>query len=112
MKLTIYKGQYGYSTICKNKNRDGSEIKCYLNVQFKRGLEPSGEKTYIEVEDAFFSCYADRDGNIIPKLVVMAWYPDIRDEYDNGYTTSEITTVEEKQTPSSIIEIDTDDLPF
>ena len=30
MRLTVYKNQYGYSTLCKNKDQNGNEQKCYI----------------------------------------------------------------------------------
>lgn len=107
MKLTVYKNQYGYATLCKGKDKEGNDQKCYMSVQFKRGLEPSGEKTYLEVEDAFFSCYADRNGNIIPKLVIMAWYADDRDDYVERQEEKPEEPVEAQKPYVSF-----DDLPF
>ena len=98
MKLTVYKNQYGYSTLCKNKDQNGNEQKCYMSVQFKRGLEPCGDKAHIEIEDGFFSCYTDRNGNVFPKLVIMAWYPDdSRDDYREPVGFNNISTIEESE---------------
>lgn len=115
MKLTVYKNTYGYSTLCKNKDQNGNEQKCYLNIQFKRGLEPSGEKTVMNIEDGFFSCYKDKNGNVLPKLVVMAWYPD--DSHSNyveapkeDYGTPLADLQEQNK---GIVEmVSVDDLPF
>ena len=66
MKLTVFKNQYGYSTLAKNK-----EDKMYISVQFKRETEPDIEKARINVKDAFFSMYKNKAGFAFPKLVIM-----------------------------------------
>lgn len=109
MKLTVYKNTYGYSTLCKNKDQNGNEQKCYLNIQFKRGLEPSGEKTVMNIEDGFFSCYRDKNGNVLPKLVVMAWYPE--ENYTN--INQPETVIYDEPVDKGIVEmVSVDDLPF
>ena len=66
MKLTVFKNQYGYSTLAKN-----GEDKLYISVQFKRGNEPNVDKARIEIKDAFFSMYKNKTGLAFPKLVIM-----------------------------------------
>jgi RecA/RadA recombinase len=69
MKLTVYKNQFGFSTLAKN-----GDVKIYIPVQFKQGIaEPEGEKAEIELEDAFFSNYTDKNGLTKPKLIVMQY---------------------------------------
>jgi hypothetical protein len=68
MKLTVFKNQYGYSTLAKN-----GEDKMYLSVQFKKGQEPSSDKARIKIEDGFFSMYKNKVGLAFPKLVVMSY---------------------------------------
>ena len=68
MKLTVFKGQYGYSTLAKN-----GEDKMYIQVQFKKGNEPTQDRLRIEIEDAFFSMYKNKVGIAFPKLVVMKY---------------------------------------
>ena len=50
MKLRVYKNQYGFSTLAKN-----GEDKMYIQIQFKKGNEPTTDKTDIIIKDAFFS---------------------------------------------------------
>ncbi len=76
MKLTVFKNQYGFSTLAKN-----GEDKMYLQVQFKKGQEPNSEKARIEVEDGFFSMYRNKEGAAIPKLVIMKYKE--MDEFSN-----------------------------
>ena len=66
MKLTVFKNQYGFSTLAKN-----GEDKMYIQVQFKKGQEPNLEKARINIKDAFFSMYKNKAGFAFPKLVVM-----------------------------------------
>ena len=80
MKLTVFKNQYGFSTLAKN-----GEDKMYISVQFKRGSEPEGEKARIKINDAFFSMYKNKAGFAFPKLVVMDYT--IEDQNENmGYS--------------------------
>lgn len=66
MKIRVFKNQYGFSTLAKN----GDE-KMYIQVQFKRGIEPSEEKVDIILNNAFFSMYKNKQGLAFPKLVVL-----------------------------------------
>ena len=77
MKINVYKGQYGYSTLCKN-----GEDKVYLQVQFKREMEPTEERLRIDIKDGFFSAYKNKNGVVIPKLVVMQY--EIEGEQNNN----------------------------
>lgn len=64
--LMVYRGQYGYSTLLKNK-----EDKLYVQVGFKRGQEPLQDKVMIDIKDGFLSFYKDKNGLAKPKIVVM-----------------------------------------
>lgn len=94
MKLTVYKNQYGFSTLAKN-----GEDKMYVSIQFKKGNEPQGERATIEIKDAFFSMYKNKVGIAFPKLVVMDY-----------------TVVEQNDVPSftdnDVPPMDDSDLPF
>lgn len=92
MKLTIFKNQYGYSTLAKN-----GEDKMYIQVQFKKGSEPTQDKSRIEVEDAFFSMYKNKAGFSFPKLVIMKYI-----ELEEGQPVSN----------NEMLESYPDDLPF
>lgn len=68
MKLRVYKNQYGFSTLAKN-----GEDKMYIQIQFKKGTEPSIDTTDIIIKDAFFSMYKNKQGLAFPKLVIMEY---------------------------------------
>lgn len=68
MKLRVYKNQYGFSTLAKN-----GEDKMYVQIQFKKGTEPSTDATDIIIKDAFFSMYKNKQGLAFPKLVIMEY---------------------------------------
>ena len=68
MKLRVYKNQYGYSTLAKN-----GEDKMYVQIQFKKGTEPSTDTTDIIIKDAFFSMYKNKQGLAFPKLVILSY---------------------------------------
>ena len=76
MKLTVFKNQYGYSTLAKN-----GEDKMYIQVQFKKGSEPTQDKSRIDIVDGFFSMYKNKAGLSFPKLVVMSYVTE--DEQNN-----------------------------
>lgn len=69
MKLLINKSKdgKGYYTTIKN-NFNGEEIKMYIPLQLKKGLEV--EYGLYDV-NCFISCYKANDGQIKPKIVVM-----------------------------------------
>lgn len=68
MKLRVYKNQYGFSTLAKN-----GEDKMYVQIQFKKGTEPSTDTTDIIIKDAFFSLFKNKQGLAFPKLVIMEY---------------------------------------
>lgn len=90
MIINIFKNQYGYSTIARN-----GDDKMYIQVQFKKDLEPKFEKGKIKIHDAFFSMYKNKNGYAMPKVVIMS-YEHIKDKEE----------IEEPQ------EIEQYDLPF
>jgi hypothetical protein len=65
-KLMVYKGQYGYSTLLKN-----NDDKLYVQVGFRKGQEPYGEKAMIDIKDGFLSFYKDKNGFAKMKIVVL-----------------------------------------
>lgn len=69
-KLMVYKGQYGYSTLVKNKL---TEDKLYVQVGFKLNQEPKKEKVMIEIHDGFLTCYKDKNGLGKPKIFVLKY---------------------------------------
>lgn len=68
MKLRVYKNQYGFSTLAKN-----GEDKMYVQIQFKKGTEPTTDTTDIIIKDAFFSLFKNKQGLAFPKLVIMEY---------------------------------------
>ena len=77
--MKIFKGKYGWSTSAHSKDKDGNEVKCYVDVNFKKGTEPivepmEGELIFRESNGnewpAFFSSYMKQNVPL-PKLVLM-----------------------------------------
>lgn len=77
--MKIFKGNYGWSTSAHSKNKEGKDLKCYLDIQFAKRSDPEG--TDIEGDliftskdgrkwTGFFSSYESK-GLINPKLVLM-----------------------------------------
>lgn len=77
--MKIYKGQYGYSTSAHSKNKDGSTIKYYINVNFKKGTEPGdvleGNLIFKDKlgneRPCFLTSYLSSKNEVMPKLVIM-----------------------------------------
>ena len=100
MKLLVFKGQYGYSTLAKN-----GDNKLYIQVQFNKGTEPEGERARIKINDAFFSNYTNKAGITFPKLVIMD-YTIVEDTAQNNTADEDFS----KGFPTNT-EVP-DDLPF
>ena len=115
--MKLFKGKYGFSVSAHSKNQDGSENKCYIDVQFKKGYEPldslEGELIFVEKTGArhncFLSSYNSKEG-VKPKLVVM---PETEIYVEKNVQTSltgndrDVTGHLDKDIP-----IDTEELPF
>lgn len=82
--MKIFKGKYGWSTSAHSKNVMGEQVKCYMDVTFKKGEEPLIEevegKLYFRQDDGserecFISSYEKRSENgkvVMPKLVMLS----------------------------------------
>ena len=68
MKLRVYKNQYGFSTLAKN-----GEEKMYVQIQFKKGTEPTTDTTDIIIKNAFFSLFKNKQGLAFPKVGIMGY---------------------------------------
>lgn len=66
MKIYVNKGNYGWQTRAVN-----GEDKMYIDVQFKKGMEPNSTFCQIELRDAFFSMYRNNQNYPKPKLIIM-----------------------------------------
>ena len=95
-KLMVYKGQYGYSTLLKN-----NDDKLYVQVGFKRGQEPYGEKAMIDIKDGFLSFYKDKNGLAKPKIVILE-YTELETQQNN------VSSFTDNDVPAFM----GDDLPF
>ena len=124
MRFKAYKSDrgYGFSMLLKSKRQDGSEIKMYLPVGFKKGDEPS-DTVYLDATDYFLTCYETKTGEVRPKLFVMSWLgitenKPIEAEYTekepamyNG-VWDDLGIPGQKEPEPVIPEVDYDDLPF
>ena len=77
--MKVFKGNYGWSTTAHSKNKEGKELKCYVDMQFAKSSYPDGNETegdlLFRTKDGreyscFFSSYESK-GNVVPKLVLM-----------------------------------------
>lgn len=77
--MKIYKSNYGWSTTAHSTTKDGEQIKCYQDVQFKMGEEPAGNEIEGKLifkgadgieRECFFSSYQSKDG-LKTKLVLV-----------------------------------------
>lgn len=121
--MKVYNGKYGWSTLCKNKDLGGNEIKCYMPVKFKRGQEPLGqvdEGVDVKVLDYFMSCYQNKQGQVLPTMIITEWkFNEPRTESQKIASEQEPTTLKDfraVQQPLGNemprIDIQPDDLPF
>lgn len=77
--MKIYRSRYGWSTTAHSKNKDGSQVQCYIEVGFRKDAEPhedlEGEMIFRtkdgEERPCFLSSYKKGDGSVVPKLVVL-----------------------------------------
>ena len=76
MKVTgetiIFKNDKGYSTSISNKKEDGTYDNMFISVNFQKGIEVAN-KTKINILDGFMSFYKNKNGQAVPKLVVMSF---------------------------------------
>jgi hypothetical protein len=96
MELTVFKNQYGYSTLAKN-----GDDKMYISVQFKKGNEPNTDRAKIKINNGFFSMYKNKVGLAFPKLVIMDYTIEGEQEYQNSFPSDEY-----------VPQFDDSDLPF
>ena len=99
MKLRVFRNQYGFSTLAKNKNTGD---KMYISVQFTQGTEPNLDKADIKINDAFFSMYKNKAGFAFPKLVIMDY--EVIEENKSDFVP--------QFTDNDIPPLDDDELPF
>ena len=76
MKIYVNKSNYGWQTQAKN-----GEDKLYIDVQFKKGIEPDTTFCQIEIKDAFFSMFKTKTGLAKPKLVILDYEKISKEEY-------------------------------
>ena len=76
MKIYVNKSNYGWQTQAKN-----GEDKMYIDVQFKKGMEPDVTFCQIELVDAFFSMFKTKTGLAKPKLVILEYDKISKEEY-------------------------------
>lgn len=76
MKIYVNKNNYGWQTQARN-----GEDKLYIDVQFKKGIEPDATFCQIEIKDAFFSMYKTKTGLAKPKLVILDYEKISKEEY-------------------------------
>jgi hypothetical protein len=74
------KGQFPrYSYSISKKNEQGKYDNCYIQVKFKRGLNPPANGTDILIKSAFqtFDVWTDKEGkkHTIPVVMIMDFEP-------------------------------------
>lgn len=96
MKIYVNKGNYGWQTQAKN-----GDDRMYIDVNFKKGIEPKETFLKIDIKDAFFSMYRNNQNYPKPKLVIMDYEKISKEEFIPN---------DEEQNPFEITS--DDDLPF
>ena len=73
-------GKTAYSTSISNKNLDGTYEKMYITVQFPKGTVIENQ-TDVTILESFMSFYKNKDGIAKPKIVVMKFEQESKDEF-------------------------------
>ena len=69
----VYKSDkgYGYSTSISNKNMEGKYERMYININFKKGNEPTSNQTRIRIDNGFLTFNVGKDGTKWIKIMVL-----------------------------------------
>lgn len=103
--MRVYKKEWEnggttYSTQCYNKDLQGVEHKCYMQVRFKKGLEPNmNDYINLDVQEFFMSC----DNKNQPVMIITKWYQ--TQPKESNYITADDIKKDE-------IDLMSADLPF
>lgn len=118
--MKIYKGKYGWSTTAHSKSMMGEQIKCYVDVTFKKGEEPLMDEIEGKLifkgddgteRDCFLSSYEKRNGEekvVVPKLVMMGKRVAVKRKEDTQVALNDGKT----DMFAKSVEISPDELPF
>jgi glutaredoxin len=103
---TDFDGGVRYSIGLSRKNQDGSYMRGYMNVTFRKGVELEN-KTQIRIKSAWIDFYKDRENRTVPYIFINEFEEVKKDpfeEYGQSITTK--SRIEEQ------LEITDSDLPF
>lgn len=73
-------GKTFYSTSISNRNLDGTYEKMYITVQFPKDTVIDNQ-TDVTILESFMSFYKNKDGIAKPKIVVMKFEQESKDEF-------------------------------
>ncbi len=73
-------GKTVYSTSISSKNIDGTYDKMYITVQFPKDTVIDNQ-TDVTILESFMSFYKNKDGIAKPKIVVMKFEQESKDEF-------------------------------
>lgn len=99
-QLTIFKGQYGYSTSIAKKNQNDEYEYMRLDVSLPKGAQLEN-KTKINVTNGFLSFYTTKEG--LPKVKVVIL------NYKDNYEQKERKAIQNEETA---VDYTFEDLPF
>lgn len=119
--MKVFKNKYGWSTSAHSKNMMGEQVKCYVDVTFKKGEEPLMEEIEGKLvfkgddgteRDCFLSSYEKKSNTgkiVVPKLVMMGKRTVARKKEDPQTVLNDGKT---DMFGRESVEIDPEELPF
>lgn len=124
--MKVFKGKYGWSTSAHSKNVMGEQVKCYMDVNFRKDEEPMVDaiegKLIFRQDDGserecFLSSYEKKIGNekvVIPKIVMLSKIDKPRKKMDEPSSVQTVLSDGKKDIlgHTEDVVIDTEELPF
>lgn len=124
--MKIFKSKYGWSTSAHSKNVMGEQVKCYIDVNFRKDEEPMVDaiegKLIFRQDDGserecFMSSYEKKIGNekvTLPKIVMLSKIDKPRKKMDEPSSVQMILSDGKKDIlgHTENVTIETEELPF
>lgn len=71
--MLAIRNKYGnWNTPCNSKV-NGKDVTYWLSLGWGKGQEPTCDKIAIEVKEFFMGAYENKNGEPVPKMIVMKW---------------------------------------
>ena len=116
--MKIFKSKFGkWETFAPGKDKDGKESKAYVDIQWPKGYEPSGDEIFGKLilktddmeKECFFSSYPKANGEVKIKLVVLGEKKVVQEQTS---LTGNDTDVTGHLVQDNKVVIEAEELPF